>query len=139
MLLVAAVMGIGISSAMVVERMVDDRAAVPVDPVQSVIEAQLQASQIEREADTLIHVNRWRSLNANTGAEGDNAKLRARCKQIKHDFPDVFGDRNREFGWDPPEKAKLAEDDPNTSELEEGYEPPVLARCKVRFPNTGSG
>ena len=98
MLLVAAVMGIGISSAMVVERMVDDRAAVPVDPVQSVIEAQLQASQLEREADTKIHVNRWRSPNANAG--GDNAKLKARCKQIKHDFPDVFGDQNREFGWD---------------------------------------
>ena len=139
MLLVAAVMGIGISSAMVVERMVDDRAAVPVDPVQSVIEAQLQASQIEREADTLIHVNRWTSPNIANDIEGDNAKLKRRCKQIKDDFPDVFGDQNREFDWDKPKKAKLAEDDPDTLELEEGYEPPVLARCKVKFRNSGSG
>ena len=41
-------------------------------------------------------------------------------------------------GWDKPSKAKF-EDDPNTPEEEEVYKPPVLARCKVRFPNTGSG
>ena len=137
MLLVAAVMGIGISSAMVVERMVDDRAAVPVDPVQSVIEAQLQASQIEREADTKIHVNRWTSRDGDT--LGDNAKLRARCWQIKLDFPDVFGDQGNQFGWDQPARAKFW-DDPDTLDIvEEVYKPPRLARCKVRFPDTGSG
>ena len=131
MLLVAAVMGIGISSAMVVERMVDDRAAVPVDPVQSVIEAQLQASQLEREADTKIHVNRWASRNAG----GDNAKLKARCKQIENDFPDVFGglQQTPNFRWDKPVKAKF-EDDTTTPEDVEVYKPPKLARCKVKFP-----
>ena len=113
LLLVAAVMGAGITASLVVQGFLDERAAVAHDPEARVVEADIAAARIAQAANVQrFEITGW------TTARGH--AFRDACRvSIPRDFPDVVVSAQ----WMPPRKANPAATPPRPL--------PEKAKCEL--------
>ena len=98
LLIVGVIAGLAASSALIVQRVLDDTAEVPADPAVRVLDADIAAAFVAREAEAA----------ALSGLYTD-AEFRPRCETDLHS---VFGDVVDPAVWTPPVTIPPAPPDP---------------------------
>ena len=88
LLIVGAVAGLAATSVLAVQRVVDDTAEVPVDPLVRVLEADIEAAFVAAEADTAALAGPY-----------DDADFEPRCAVA---LPAAFGDVVKSAEWTLP-------------------------------------
>jgi hypothetical protein len=118
LLIVGAIAGLAASSVLVVQRVIDDTAEVPADPVVRLLEADIEAASVASDAQVAFDADRAGYVDA-------DAPFAARCDPgIATDFSDVVDHADWTAPADPDGTPDNADD--------------VPARCVVT-PKPGLG